>query len=240
MGRLDVEMASRAVVKSRSLAQGLIRDGMVFVNGYRINKASFDVNENDVIEIKGELPRYVSRGGLKLEKAVEAFGISLSDCVCIDVGASTGGFTDCMLQNGAKIVYAVDVGKDQLDERLKNDKRVISLENTDVRAAAEKIPEKADFISADVSFISLRLVLGTIKLLLKKEGKAVALIKPQFEVGKSGIGKGGIVKNPVLREKAVREIKEFAEGMGFRCEGLTESPVKGGDGNTEYLIYLSL
>lgn len=240
MNRLDVEMTFRNVVKSRNLAQGLIKDGLIFVNGQRINKPSFNVNENDIIEIRGELPKYVGRGGLKLEKAVEVFKIVLTDCVCIDVGASTGGFTDCMLQNGAKIVYAVDVGKDQLDEKLKNNKRVISLEDTDVRAAREKIPEKADFISVDVSFISLKLVLGTIKSLLKKGGKAVALIKPQFEVGKNGIGKGGIVKNPLLREKAVKEIKQFSEELGFHCEGLTESPIKGGNGNTEYLIYLSL
>ncbi len=239
MGRLDVEMASRALVKSRSMAQGLIKDGIVFVNGHCVNKASLDINERDVIEIRGELPKYVGRGGLKLQKAIDVFHIALSDCVCIDVGASTGGFTDCMLQKGAKVVYAVDVGKGQLDEKLKNDRRVISLENTDIRVA-EKIPEKADFISVDVSFISLKLILGTVKALLKKEGKAIALIKPQFEVGKGGIGKGGIVKNPILREKAVKEIKEYAEDMGFRCEGLTVSPIKGGDGNTEYLIYLSI
>ncbi len=240
MGRLDVEMASRALVKSRSMAQGLIKDGIVFVNGHCVNKASLDINERDVIEIRGELPKYVGRGGLKLEKAIDVFHIALSDCVCIDVGASTGGFTDCMLQKGAKVVYAVDVGKGQLDEKLKNDRRVISLENTDIRVAGEKIPEKADFISVDVSFISLKLILGAVKALLKKEGKAIALIKPQFEVGKGGIGKGGIVKNPILREKVVKEIKEYAEDMGFRCEGLTVSPIKGGDGNTEYLIYLSI
>ena len=132
------------------------------------------------------------------------------------------------------------MGKGQLDEKLKNDRRVISLENTDIRFAGEKIPEKADFISVDVSFISLKLILGAVKALLKKEGKAIALIKPQFEVGKGGIGKGGIVKNPILREKVVKEIKEYAEDMGFCCEGLTVSPIKGGDGNTEYLIYFSI
>lgn len=239
MGRLDVEMTRRSLVRSRSAAQCLIKNGTVFVNGKCTDKPSFNVTDEDNIEIKGELPKYVGRGGLKLEKAIETFKIELSDSVCIDVGASTGGFTDCMLQKGAKLVYAVDVGSNQLDESLRSDDRVISLENTDIRTANKKIPEKADFISVDVSFISLKQVLPEVKKLLKDDGKVTALIKPQFEVGKSGVGKGGIVKNPSLREKAVREIKEFAEeGLGFSCKGLIESPIKGGDGNVEYLIYL--
>lgn len=221
------------------MAQQLIKDGIVFVNGKNITKAAFNVEDTDVIEIRGELPRYVGRGGLKLEKAVECFEIRLKGCTCIDVGASTGGFTDCMLQNGAEKVYAVDVGSNQLDEKLRNDGRVISLENTDIRAAERKIPEKADFITVDVSFISLKIVLPEVKKLLKESGTAVALIKPQFEVGKSGIGKRGVVKNPSLREKAVKEIKEFSESIGFKCGGLTQSPIEGGDGNIEYLICLS-
>lgn len=239
MDRLDVEMVNRRIVKSRNVAQQLIKEEKVFVNDSMISKASFTVRNEDGIVIKGELPRYVGRGGLKLEKAVNEFNIDLSDKLCIDIGASTGGFTDCMLQNGARFVYAVDVGKNQLDEKLRKDRRVISLENTDARDAADKISEKADFICIDVSFISLRLVLPEAKKLLKNGGHAVALIKPQFEVGKSGLGKHGIVKSAVLRDKAVNEIKSFAEQIGFDVKGLTQSPITGGDGNVEYLIYLS-
>ncbi|MCM1299565.1 MAG: TlyA family RNA methyltransferase [Firmicutes bacterium] len=238
MSRLDAEMVKRCIVKSRNAAQQIIKEEKVFVNGSMISKASFSVNDEDSIVIKGPLPKYVGRGGLKLEKAVNEFNISLSDKICIDIGASTGGFTDCMLQNGAKLVYAVDVGKNQLDISLRNDKRVISLEETDVREAEGIISEKADFISVDVSFISLKLVLPEVKKLLKKDGQAVALIKPQFEVGKSGLGKHGVVKSDTLRNKAVNEIKDFAEQIGFAVQGLTQSPITGGDGNIEFLIYL--
>lgn len=240
MNRLDFEMAARRIVKSRTLAQQLIKEGSVAVNGNIVSKPSFYVSAEDEIEIIGELPRYVGRGGLKLEKAVDLFKIRLKDLTCIDVGASTGGFTDCMLQNGAKLVYAVDVGQDQLDESLKNDSRVISLENLDVRQAASYINEKADFVSVDVSFISLKQVLPAVKELVKTGGKVIALIKPQFEVGKSGVGKRGIVKDSKLRNKAVEEIQSFASAVGFKVNGLTESPIKGGDGNIEYLIYLSV
>ncbi len=233
-------MAARRIVKSRTLAQQLIKEGSVAVNGNIVSKPSFYVSAEDEIEIIGELPRYVGRGGLKLEKAVDLFKIRLKDLTCIDVGASTGGFTDCMLQNGAKLVYAVDVGQDQLDESLKNDSRVISLENLDVRQAASYINEKADFVSVDVSFISLKQVLPAVKELVKTGGKVIALIKPQFEVGKSGVGKRGIVKDSKLRNKAVEEIQSFASAVGFKVNGLTESPIKGGDGNIEYLIYLSV
>lgn len=233
-------MVSRRIVKSRNVAQQLIKEEKVFVNDRMISKPSFSVNDDDNIVIKGELPKYVGRGGLKLEKALSEFNIDLSDKLCIDIGASTGGFTDCMLQNGARLVYAVDVGKDQLDERLRTDKRVISLENTDVREAAEKISDIADFISVDVSFISLKLVLPEVKTLLKQRGQAVALIKPQFEVGKSGLGKHGIVKSDMLRSKAVNEIKDFAEQIGFAVSEIIQSPITGGDGNIEYLIYLLL
>ena len=233
-------MAARRIVKSRTLAQQLIKEGSVAVNGTIVSKPSFYVSAEDEIEIIGELPRYVGRGGLKLEKAVDLFKIRLKDLTCIDVGASTGGFTDCMLQNGAKLVYAVDVGQDQLDESLKNDSRVISLENLDVRQAASYINEKADFVSVDVSFISLKQVLPAVKELVKTGGKVITLIKPQFEVGKSGVGKRGVVKDSKLRNKAVEEIKSFASALGFKVNGLTESPIKGGDGNIEYLIYLSV
>lgn len=226
------------MVRSRNTAQQLIKDGSVYINGNKANKASLVVSESDVIEIRGELPKYVSRGGYKLEEAVKQFKITLDGKTCIDVGASTGGFTDCMLKNGASSVYAVDVGTNQLDSSLRADNRVISLENTDIRAAKDVIKEKADFIGADVSFISLKLVLPEIKELLKEQGQAVVLIKPQFEVGKRGLGKRGIVKDPVLREKAVSDIKEFACSLGFRVLGILQSPIAGGDGNIEFLMCL--
>ena len=240
MSRLDIELVSRSLTKSRTLAQSLIKDGSVCVNGSIVQKPSFEVSSSDEITLKGDLPRYVGRGGIKLEKAITDFGIVLNGCTCIDAGASTGGFTDCMLQNGAAIIYAVDVGSSQLDEKLRADKRVISLENTDIRNAAGVIPEKADFITVDVSFISLKLVLPEIKNLLKPSGSAVALIKPQFEVGKSGLGKHGVVKDEALRNQAVEEIKRFATDLGFTVNGIITSPITGGEGNTEYLIHLSL
>ena len=238
MSRLDVELVSRQMAKSRNVAQQIIKEGIVFVNGKAVSKVSAEVSETDNIELKGDLPKYVGRGGLKLEKAINEFGIDLTDRICIDIGASTGGFTDCMLQNKARLVYAVDVGRDQLDVSLKRDSRVISLEQTDIREAQEKIPEKADFISIDVSFISLRTVLPFAVDLLKPTGSIAALIKPQFEVGKSGLGKKGIVKDPKLREKAVNEIKECVSFMGLKIAGTVRSPIAGGDGNIEYLIYL--
>ena len=238
MSRLDVELVSRKLVKSRNVAQQIIKEGIVFINGKASGKASAEVSEIDIIELKGDLPRYVGRGGLKLDKAISEFGIDLKEKVCIDIGASTGGFTDCMLQNGANLVYAVDVGRDQLDAALKNDSRVISLEQTDIREAKGKISQKADFISIDVSFISLRTVLPFALDLLKPAGSIAALIKPQFEVGKSGLGKNGIVKDPKLREKAVIEIKECASFLGLKIAGTVQSPIAGGDGNIEYLIYL--
>lgn len=240
MGRIDSELVKRSFIGSRNSAQQIIKNGIVFVNGKKTEKPSLLINEGDVIEIRGELPRYVGRGGLKLEGAIDAFGIDLNGKICIDVGASTGGFTDCMLQNGAKRVYAVDVGSGQLDKTLREDSRVISLEKTDIRSAYGSIGEKADFISADVSFISLRLVIPEIKKLLKSGGSAVALIKPQFEVGKDGLGKNGIVKKASLREKAVKDISFFSSSSGFRVNGVIESPITGGDGNIEYLIHLLL
>ena len=240
MSRLDTELVQRFLAKSRTAAQGFIKDGTVYVNGSRVQKPSFEVTSADEITVKGDLPKYVGRGGIKLEKAITDFNINLEGCTCIDAGASTGGFTDCMLQNGAALIYAVDVGSSQLDQKLRADKRVISLENLDIRNAADKIPEKADFITIDVSFISLRLVLPAAKKLLKESGSIVALIKPQFEVGKSGIGKHGVVKDETLRQQAVEGIKLFAADSGFTVKGVITSPITGGEGNTEYLIYLSV
>lgn len=232
-------MVERSMVKSRNVAQQLIKDGIVYINGNKADKASLSVSGEDVIEIRGELPKFVGRGGYKLEAALNRFDIALEGMVCVDVGASTGGFTDCMLQNGASLVYAVDVGTNQLDSTLRADSRVVSLENTDIRAARNFIKEKADFIGADVSFISLKLVLPEIRELLKEQGQAVVLIKPQFEVGKKGLGKNGIVKKPALREKTVEDIKSFAAALGFKVLGVVQSPITGGDGNIEYLMYLS-
>ena len=240
MSRLDTELVQRSLTKSRTSAQSLIKDGIIYVNGSRVQKPSYEVTGSDEITLKGDLPRYVGRGGIKLEKAITDFSIKLDGYTCIDAGASTGGFTDCMLQNGASRVYAVDVGTSQLDEKLRADQRVISLENTDIRNAAEKIPEKADFITVDVSFISLKLVLPVIKKLLKANGSTVALIKPQFEVGKSGLNKHGVVKDENLRTQAAEEIKRFAADLGFTVNGVITSPITGGEGNIEYLIYLSL
>ena len=240
MSRLDTELVSRSLTKSRTSAQSLIKDGKVYVNGKMVQKPSFEVTADHEITLKGDLPKYVGRGGIKLEKALADFNIALDNCVCIDVGASTGGFTDCMLQNGAALVYAVDVGTDQLDEKLRADKRVRSLENLDIRSAADKIPEKADFITIDVSFISLKLVLPTAKKLLKSKGSIVALIKPQFEVGKNGLGKHGVVKDEALRQQAVKDIEQFAADSGLTVNGVITSPITGGEGNIEYLIHLSL
>lgn len=238
MSRLDSEMAERGLVKSRSLAQALIKDEKVAVNGKTVAKASFSVRADDVIEIIGELPRYVGRGGLKLEKAINDFSLDLTDKVCIDVGASTGGFTDCMLQNGAKKVYAVDVGTAQLDEKLRQDSRVVSLENLDIRVARDEIDEKVDFASIDVSFISLKLILPEIKRFLKKGSVFVALIKPQFEVGKQKLGKNGVVKDEKMRLGVVEDIKSFSAQIGYEVLGVVESAILGGDGNKEFLICL--
>ena len=235
--RIDVAMTERGLVKSRTLAQNLIKEGNVHINGRICTKASETVEDTDNIEITGEMPRYVSRGGLKLEKAVSLWEINLEGAVCLDVGASTGGFTDCMLQKGAKRVYAVDVGTSQLDPKLKDDSRVISLEQTDIRKA--EIPEKADFISIDVSFISLKLILPYIRSMWSEKGRCVALIKPQFEAGKKYLGKNGIIRDKKLQQSIVEDIKQFCITSGFTVIGTTESAITGGDGNREFLIYLS-
>ena len=235
--RIDVAMTERGLVKSRTLAQNLIKEGNVHINGRICTKASETVEDTDNIEITGEMPRYVSRGGLKLEKAVSLWEIDLEGAVCLDVGASTGGFTDCMLQKGAKRVYAVDVGTSQLDPKLKDDSRVISLEQTDIRKA--EIPEKADFISIDVSFISLKLILPYIRSLWSEKGRCVALIKPQFEAGKKYLGKNGVIRDKKLQQSIVEDIKQFCITSGFTVIGTTESAITGGDGNREFLIYLS-
>ena len=234
--RLDVYLSENNTVKSRSLAASLIKQGSVEVNGRICTKASFAVDENDNIRIIGEMPKYVGRGGLKLEKALSHYRLHLDGSVCIDIGASTGGFTDCMLQNGAVKVYSVDVGTDQL-EKLRNDPRVVSMEKTDIRNCVGSLPA-VDFIGIDVSFISLKLVLPSAYALLKDGGECVALIKPQFEAGKSHLSKHGRVRDSKVHKKVCDDISEFASTLGFERGEVISSPITGGDGNTEYLIYL--
>lgn len=235
--RLDVYLSDNNIVKSRSLAATLIKQGSVEVNGRICTKPSFTVGDGDNVKIIGELPKYVGRGGLKLEKALAHYRLHLDGTVCIDIGASTGGFTDCMLQNGAAKVYSVDVGMDQLDEKLRNDSRVISMEKTDIRNCVGTLPQ-VDFISIDVSFISLKLVLPSAFALLKDGGECVALIKPQFEAGKAHLSKNGIVRDTKVHKKVCDNIAEFASAVGFERSEIIPSPITGGDGNTEYLIYL--
>lgn len=235
--RLDVYLSDNNIVKSRSLAATLIKQGSVEVNGRICTKPSFTVGDGDNVKIIGELPKYVGRGGLKLEKALAHYRLHLDGTVCIDIGASTGGFTDCMLQNGAAKVYSVDVGTDQLDEKLRNDSRVISMEKTDIRNCVGTLPQ-VDFISIDVSFISLKLVLPSAFALLKDGGECVALIKPQFEAGKAYLSKNGIVRDTKVHKKVCDDIAEFASAVGFERSEIIPSPITGGDGNTEYLIYL--
>lgn len=235
--RLDVYLSDNNIVKSRSLAAILIKQGSVEVNGRICTKPSFTVGDGDNVKIIGELPKYVGRGGLKLEKALAHYRLHLDGTVCIDIGASTGGFTDCMLQNGAAKVYSVDVGTDQLDEKLRNDSRVISMEKTDIRNCVGTLPQ-VDFISIDVSFISLKLVLPSAFALLKDGVECVALIKPQFEAGKAHLSKNGIVRDTKVHKKVCDNIAEFASAVGFERSEIIPSPITGGDGNTEYLIYL--
>lgn len=239
--RLDVYLTEQGICESRTAAKNLINIGGVTVNGKTAQKAALEVTESDVIKIvELKLPRYVGRGGLKLEGALEQWEISLGGLVCLDIGASTGGFTDCMLQHGAAKVFAVDVGSNQLHERLRGDSRVISFENTDIRGfeLPEEYGDGADFIGTDVSFISLKLVLPHIYRLLKSGGGAVALIKPQFEAGRANLSKKGIVRSESARQRAAAEVSGFAGECGFAVIGSAESPITGGDGNVEYLLYL--
>ena len=233
--RLDMYLTENALCKSRTAAQSLIKSGGVSVNGKPCAKPSQEVGDGDDIEITGEQLRYVGRGGLKLEAALERFGLDITGAECIDIGSSTGGFTDCMLQHGAARVYAVDVGRGQLDESLRRDPRVVSMEQTDIRTA--ELPQ-ADFIGTDVSFISLRLILPHIFRLLKTGGKAAVLIKPQFEAGRSNLNKKGVVRDEKVRLRIRDEIASFAVECGFTLVGTATSPITGGDGNTEYLMCL--
>lgn len=237
--RLDVALTERGLVASREKAKVVIMEGLVYVNGQKSDKAGAQVKDDDKIEIRGEALRYVSRGGKKLEKAMEVFPISLQNSVCIDIGASTGGFTDCMLQNGAVKVYSVDVGYGQLAWSLRTDERVVNLERTNIRyITEEQIPEPVDFASVDVSFISLTLVLPVAYRLLKENGQMVCLVKPQFEAGKDKVGKKGVVREPEIHKEVIRKVADCAKELHFILSGLDFSPIKGPEGNIEYLLYL--
>lgn len=225
--------------ESREKAKALIMSGLVYVDHQKADKPGDAFDENAEIEVRGKGLAYVSRGGLKLEKAMQEFPLELSGLTCMDIGASTGGFTDCMLQNGAVKVYAVDVGYGQLAWKLRTDERVINLERTNARyLTREQIPEEIDFFSVDVSFISLTLILPAMRPLLAEHGRAVCLIKPQFEAGREKVGKKGVVRDRAVHEEVIQKIVDFALKNGYSVLGLTYSPVKGPEGNIEYLIYL--
>lgn len=237
--RLDVLMVERGLAESRQKAQAVIMAGQVYSGERRLDKAGLTLDEGAALEVRGQAPRYVSRGGLKLEKAMAVFPIILADKIAADIGASTGGFTDCMLQNGAAKVYAVDVGYGQLAWAIRNDPRVVCLERTNARyLTAEQIPEPLDFASIDVSFISLGLILPALRPLLKEEGEVVALVKPQFEAGREKVGKKGVVRDPAVHLEVLEQFLLHARQADFSVKGLDFSPIRGPEGNIEYLGYL--
>ncbi len=240
--RLDVLLVEKGFAASREKAKAIIMSGAVFVDGQREDKAgaSFD-REKARIEVKGSTLKYVSRGGLKLEKAIEVFGIGLQNMICMDIGASTGGFTDCMLQNGAAKVYAVDVGHGQLDWKLRTNEKVICMEKTNFRyMLPSAISDTLDFASVDVSFISLTKILIPARNLLKDQGQMVCLIKPQFEAGREKVGKKGVVREPETHREVIGKVMNFAHCIGFHVLGLSFSPVKGPEGNIEYLLHIEI
>ncbi len=237
--RLDVMLVNRGLVASREKAKAVIMSGVVFVDGQREDKAGAAFDEKVRIEVKGPTLKYVSRGGLKLEKAMENFDVTLKGKVCMDIGSSTGGFTDCMLQNGAVKVYAVDVGHGQLDWKLRQDDRVVCMERTNIRyVTPEQIEELAAFASIDVSFISLTKVLGPVKELLTEDGEIVCLIKPQFEAGREKVGKKGVVRDIKVHKEVIHMVMDYAVSIGFVLCNLDFSPIKGPEGNIEYLLHL--
>lgn len=235
--RLDVAVFERGLAETREKAKALIMAGSVYLNGQKALKGGAAVKDTDIIEVRGAVNPYVSRGGLKLHKAVQNFGLSLEGCVCMDIGASTGGFTDCMLSSGAAKAYAIDVGYGQLAWKLRCDERVVNMERTNFRYVThEQIPEQVDFASVDVSFISLRKILPVMRELLRDGGRAVCLIKPQFEAGRENVGKKGVVRDRAVHESVVASITEFAVESGFNVCNVDFSPIKGPEGNIEYLM----
>ena len=237
--RVDVLLVERGLEQTRQRAQAMIMSGLVFVDGQRVDKAGTAIPNDAQVEVRGNALRYVSRGGLKLEKAFELYGFSLENAVCADIGASTGGFTDCMLQKGASKVFAIDVGYDQLDWKLRNDDRVINMEKCNIRYLDfDTVDRDIDFISIDVSFISLKLVFPVAAKMLADTGSLVCLVKPQFEAGRQQVGKGGIVKDINVHKEVIRNVVQYGIDSGLYSYGLTYSPVKGAKGNIEYLLYM--
>lgn len=238
--RLDVLLVQRGLAPSREKAKTMIMEGNVFVAGQREDKAGSVFDDKAKIEVRGNTLKYVSRGGLKLEKAIENFEINLQNKICMDIGASTGGFTDCMLQNGADKVYAVDVGYGQFAWSLRQDSRVVCMEKTNIRyVQPADIDDVLDFASVDVSFISLEKVLPAAKDLLSPQGEMVCLIKPQFEAGREKVGKKGVVRDPKVHREVIEEVLAFAQEIGFSILNLEFSPIKGPEGNIEYLVHIS-
>ena len=237
--RLDVLLVKKNLAESREKAKAVIMAGIVYVDDQKEDKAGSMFEETAKIEVRGSTLKYVSRGGLKLEKAMTHFGVTLDQKICMDVGASTGGFTDCMLQNGAVKVYSVDVGHGQLAWKLRNDPRVVCMEKTNIRyVTPEEIPDKIQFVSIDVSFISLTKVLGPVKALMEPDGQVVCLIKPQFEAGREKVGKKGVVRERSVHLEVIRMVAAFAGSIGFEALHLEFSPIKGPEGNIEYLLHL--
>ncbi|MBI5592836.1 MAG: TlyA family RNA methyltransferase [Deltaproteobacteria bacterium] len=239
--RLDRLMVEKGLAPSRQRAQAMIMAGNVLVNSQLVEKSGYLISESAEITLKGEVLPYVSRGGLKLEKALESFAVSVEGLVCLDVGASTGGFTDCLLQHGAARVYAVDVGYGQLAWQLRQDSRVIPIERMNIRnMPLNMLPEPVDLVTIDVSFISLKIVVPAVMKFIRKPARIIALIKPQFEVGKGKVGKGGVVRDPLQHESVIEELQRFFKDSGWICLGVVPSPILGPSGNREFLIHLSL
>jgi 23S rRNA (cytidine1920-2'-O)/16S rRNA (cytidine1409-2'-O)-methyltransferase len=238
--RLDLLMVEKGLVASRQRAQAMIMAGNVLVNSQLVEKSGHLVSEGSEITLKGEVLPYVSRGGLKLEKALESFEVSVQGLICLDVGASTGGFTDCLLQHGAARVYAVDVGYGQLAWQLRQDSRVIPIERMNIRnMPLNMLPEPVDLVTIDVSFISLKIVVPAVMKFIRKPARIIALIKPQFEVGKGKVGKGGVVRDPLQHESVIDELNRFFKDSGWACLPVVPSPILGPRGNREFLILLN-
>ena len=237
--RLDVLLVERGLQESRQKAQATIMAGIVFVNNQKVDKPGTAVPNDADIEVRGKTLKYVSRGGLKLEKAMETWPIRLGGATCADIGSSTGGFTDCMLQNGAKKVFAVDVGTNQLAWKLRTDERVVCLEKTNARTLTRnEVPDELDFASVDVSFISLKLIFPALYALLREGGEVACLIKPQFEAGREKVGKKGVVRDPAVHLEVLENFLQYAHDNHFSIQGITFSPIRGPEGNIEYLGYL--